>query len=73
MDGITSNSHRADIINAITFFANTNADNEEIVDQWLDESIRSGKRDIYIKLLSLSENDKNNLKSDSYVQNHLID
>lgn len=73
LDGITSNSHRADIINAITFFANTNADNEEIVDQWLDESIRSGKRDIYIKLLSLSENDKNNLKSDSYVQNHLID
>ena len=71
LDGVNSNSHRIDVINAITAFANESVSNEKIVDDWLDHALRSGKKDVYIKLLSLSEEDQQKLKSQKYLNEKL--
>lgn len=71
IDGVKYNTHRRDIIDAITDYANCSPENEKAVNDWIDLSIRSGKKDIVIKKISLDEQQKNDFLNEEYLEEKL--
>lgn len=71
IDSVRSSTRRRDIIDAITEYANESSENEKAVNDWIDLSIRSGKKDIAIKKISLDKQQKHNFLSREYLEKKL--
>lgn len=65
------NMDRKELLNAIALFANQNPINEEIVNNWVDDTMKEGRREIYIEEYDDNLFTRNNLDNDEYVNGKL--
>lgn len=65
------NMGRKELLNAIALFANQNPINEEIVNNWVDETMKEGRREVYIEEYDDNPFIKANLDSNNFVNGKL--
>lgn len=62
---------RTGLLQAIQKYANESADNEEIVNSWIDDTMKEGRREVYIEEYDNDFFTQEHLRDDEYVRTEL--
>lgn len=68
---VKSTSRKVFIANAIERFANESAQNKDLTNIWLDDMVKEGRKDIYIKSICLDNEIKNKLIDEAFLESKL--
>lgn len=70
--GFKINEDRCTLVKDIENYANQSEENEEEVLTWIDENIRAGIKDIYIRQIIIPKEDLWKLRDEKYLETVLI-
>lgn len=73
IEGVNSNTRKSSIVSAIERFANNSIENEEKTNIWLDNAIKEGRKDVYMRYLDIDNETCVRLKNKEYVEELLKD